>query len=149
MNKQYLSEEEYLKNNAKVKKIGKILLIVGIITLIIGFILLVTGFIEAGNGITNGFGGSLTGTSSIFGSFGFFAIGGFMLTIGMGICGFGGILMLIGHRREITAYTTQQVMPVAKEGLEEMAPTIKVVSKEIAKGIKEGITDGEGRESQK
>ena len=33
-NKEYLSEEKYQQTNAKVKKIGKILLIVGIVILV-------------------------------------------------------------------------------------------------------------------
>ena len=40
-----------------------------------------------------------------------------------------------------TAYTTQQVMPVAQEGIEKMAPTIGSAAKEIAKGIKQGINE--------
>jgi hypothetical protein len=59
-------------------------------------------------------------------------------------------------RREITAFTTQQVMPVAQEGMEkmapsvakvgkamaeEMAPTYGKIAKEIAKGVKDGMKD--------
>jgi len=61
-------------------------------------------------------------------------------------------------RREILAFTAQQVMPVAQEGLEKMAPTIGDITekgmekmtpvigkmaKEITKGIKEGLEDKE------
>ena len=52
---------------------------------------------------------------------------------------------LIGNGREITAYSAQQVMPVAKEGIEEMAPTVGYAAKEIAKGIKEGINEADGK----
>lgn len=45
---------------------------------------------------------------------------------------------MTAKRREILAFTTQQVMPVAKEGIDTMAPTIGNVAKEISKGIKEG-----------
>ncbi len=137
MSQKFLSEDEYQKNNAKVKKIGKILLTVGIIMIIISFVLLVMGFVGASSVV----GGDLIRPSNIFKSFGTFAAGGFMLTISFGVCGTGGVLMLIAHRREIMAYTTRQVMPVAKEGLEEMAPTMGLVGKEIAKGIKEGISE--------
>lgn len=34
-------------------------------------------------------------------------------------------LYLFTKGREITAFTTQQVMPVAQEGMEKMAPTVK------------------------
>lgn len=50
-----------------------------------------------------------------------------------------GIIFFIAHRREITAFTTQQVMPVAKEGIGEIAPTIGKAAGDIAKGIKEGL----------
>ena len=63
---------------------------------------------------------------------------------------------MISKRREITAFTVQQVMPVAQESMEAIAPTVtKVgkemlkemaplygeVAKEISKGIKEGMND--------
>ena len=34
-------------------------------------------------------------------------------------------------------------MPIAKEGIDEMAPTIGNAAKEIAKGIKKGLKDEE------
>ena len=40
-----------------------------------------------------------------FGSFGLVALGGLVSTIGFGITIAGGIMLLIGHKREITAYT--------------------------------------------
>lgn len=61
-------------------------------------------------------------------------------------------------RRQIMAYQTQQVMPIAQEGMEKMAPTLgktastitkemapayKDIAKEISKGIKEGLKDDE------
>ena len=167
---EYLSEERYQKNNAKVKNVGKILLIIGIITIVISFILLVVGFIGAGNSAMNGFNsisnemsnnfnsfGNINDgisanvsevqntASGIFGNIGMFAIGGFMLTIGFGLTIAGGIVMFIAHRREITAYTTQQVMPIAKEGIEKMTPTVGNAVKEIAKGIKEGMNEADGK----
>lgn len=68
----------------------------------------------------------------------------------------GGMLILTSKRRNILAYTMQQTMPVAQEGLEKMAPSIgKVranmakemapiygeIAKEIGKGIKEGMQE--------
>lgn len=167
---EYLSEERYQKSNAKVKKVGKILLIVGIVTLVVSFILLIVGFVGAGNSAMNGFNsmsnemidnfnsfgsgndgininvsGMQDTTSGIFGNIGLFAIGSFMLTIGFGLTVAGGIVMFIAHRREITAYTAQQVMPIAQEGIQKMAPTVGnamgTIGKELAKGIKEGINE--------
>lgn len=60
-------------------------------------------------------------------------------------CMVSGAIYLFSKRREITAFTTQQVMPVAKEGIDEMAPTIGNaagnIAREITKGIKDGIQD--------
>ena len=51
--------------------------------------------------------------------------------------------MIIAHRREIAAFTTQQVMPVAKEGINGMASTIGNAAGEIAKGIKKGLNEAD------
>lgn len=83
----------------------------------------------------------------------FYMIGAFVIiTSGM----FAGIIYATAKRREITAFGFQQVMPVAQEGLEKMAPTIGKVGKtiakemapvygevarEISKGIKEGLKE--------
>lgn len=83
------------------------------------------------------------------------------------------MLFSVTHRREIAAYTAQQVMPLAQEGIEKMAPTVGKagravfeeiapavtevgkkmakemapvygeMAKEISKGIKEGLKDEE------
>lgn len=65
-----------------------------------------------------------------------------------GMCIFVGLIIffaifMTAKRREIIAFGAQQVMPVAKEGIEEMAPTVGNAAKEIAKGIKEGLKDEE------
>lgn len=70
--------------------------------------------------------------------------------------GFGGMIILMSKRRELLAYTAQQVMPIAQEGMEKMAPSVgkagKTImdemapaygklAKEISKNIKEGLDD--------
>lgn len=50
-------------------------------------------------------------------------------------------ILMIAKRRHIIAFQAQQVMPVAKEGINEMAPSIGKAAGEIAKGIKDGLTD--------
>ena len=144
-NEKYLSEERYQKSNQKVKKIGKILLIVGIITLVIGFILIVLGFLGFGsttiNAIDNNDAMNKT-AKGIFGSFGLFAIGGFFDSIGFTLTAAGAITMIVAHRREIAAYTTQQVMPIAQEGIEKITPTISNAAESIAKSISKGIKEG-------
>lgn len=57
-----------------------------------------------------------------------------------------GSIYMFGKRREIAAFTTQQVMPIAKEGINEMAPTIGNVAGEIAKGIHNGINESDKEE---
>lgn len=58
-------------------------------------------------------------------------------------CMISGSIFMFAKRRHILAFQTQQVMPVAKEGIDEMAPTIGNVAGEIAKGIKKGLSDDE------
>ena len=145
-NEKYLSEERYQQNNKKVKIIGNILIIIGLVLLIGGFILTISGFLGFGNQVTNGMqmGQEGINPNRIFSSFGGFAIGGFMMVPGLFLTGIGFMVrFLIGNRREITAYTAQQVMPVAKEGIEEIAPTIGNAVGEIAKGIKKGINEAD------
>ena len=85
----------------------------------------------------------------------FFMFGGFIIVASLM---FSLVLFTPLKRREILAFSAQQVMPVAKEGIEEMAPTIGRagkaiaeemapvygdIAKEIAAGIKEGLDDEE------
>lgn len=151
-NKELLNEETYQKNNQKVKKVGKILLIVGAIVLALGAVFLILGFAKFGNTATESismreFNMEAT-TSKAFGSIGLVAVGGFLNFIGWGLAIAGGIMMIISHRREIKAYTTQQVMPIAQEGINKMAPTVGNAAKEIAKGIKEGINEADNKNEE-
>ena len=50
-------------------------------------------------------------------------------------------VLTFAKRRHILAFATQQTMPVAKESIDEMAPTIGNAAGEIAKGIKNGLED--------
>lgn len=70
----------------------------------------------------------------------FFMIGAFIIIASFMGAGF---IFFISRGREIAAFTTQQVMPVAQEGIDTMAPTVGNAAKEIAKGIKEGLNDDE------
>lgn len=127
-NNEYLNEEKYQKTNKKVNKAGLVLLIIGIIILVIALILIISGFISFG-------------TSGSMSSFISFAIGGFMLVFGVAISGAGGNLLLMSHRREINAYVAQQGMPIAKESIEQITPTISKSVGTIAKEIKNGLKD--------
>lgn len=72
----------------------------------------------------------------------YFVLGG--ISIFTGIVIFGGLLAT-AKRREILAFHAQQVMPVGKEIIEDVAPTVGsavgTISKDLAKGIKEGINE--------
>lgn len=71
--------------------------------------------------------------------------GGMLIMIGVMVLVFtaiiSGKLFMIYKRREILAFTAQQVIPVAQEGIDEIAPTIGNVAKEISKGIASGKKD--------
>lgn len=69
-----------------------------------------------------------------------YMIGGFIIVAS---CMISLAIYMISKRREILAFTTQQVMPVAQEGIEKMAPTIGKVGAEVAKGISKGIKEGQ------
>lgn len=64
-NKEYLNEENYQKNNVKVRKIGKILLIVGIVVFILGIALMVFGGTRMGNSMIGGMGSIDSGSTDI------------------------------------------------------------------------------------
>lgn len=96
----------------------------------------------------------------------FFMFGAFAIITTFMISGF---IFMITKRREMMAFSAQQVMPIAQEGMvkmapavgevakemapamsevgktmvKEMAPAYKDVAKEITKGIKEGLKDEE------
>lgn len=68
----------------------------------------------------------------------FIMIGGFICFIALMFSFF---IFMIAKGREFAAFQAQQVMPVAKEGIDEMAPTIGNAAGEIAKGVKKGLND--------
>lgn len=69
----------------------------------------------------------------------FYMFGAFII---IASCMISGSIYLFAKRREITAFTAQQVMPVAQEGIEKMAPTVGNAAGSIAQGITKGIKDG-------
>ena len=83
-------------------------------------------------------------------------LGAVLIFIGLGILPptfmISGFIFLISKRREIATFATQQTMPIAKEGVEKMAPTIGkaagTISKDIAKGIKEGINEADNNQNK-
>jgi len=68
----------------------------------------------------------------------YYSFGGFIILVSFMASG---LIYFFAIRREVAAFTTQQVMPIAQEGTEKMAPSIGKVAKEAAKGVREGIKD--------
>lgn len=109
-----LNEEQFQKINKKIRKTGVTLLIVGILLLVIGIVIVLQ---------ENEFG----------------AVG---IILGFFSCFIGLILrFFIANQRQMNAYFTQQSIPVAKEGIKQIASSTGVAAKEIAKGIREGLKD--------
>lgn len=119
--KEYLSEEEYQRVNKKIRKIGLILLIVGMI-LVIGSICF-----------------QIFGSTSIKTGY----ICGILAAPSIPMIGIGTFLLITSYQRQINAYMAQQQMPIRKESIEKISPSIGVAAKEITKGVKEGLKDSE------
>ena len=124
-NKEYLSEERY-------QKVKKVLITIGCISLIIGIGLFVGSFFikVPAMGQEGWFEESRTQTLLRFAAFPF----GIIVPL---------LTFTSAFRREITGFSAQQVMPVAQEGIEKMAPTVGKAAGTIAKEIKEGLKDEE------
>lgn len=165
--RKYLNEERYEKTKSKITIVAVIVLIVG---LLLGGFLIYKG-VKQSNSVdkvalkaqkneeffAHGFSakyyeidGKLSKAEMapalyMFG--GFVIIASLMISVS---------IFMFAKRREMLAFSLQQVMPVAKEGAEEIAPTVgKVgkqvasemapaygkIAKEISKGIKEGLKE--------
>jgi len=66
---------------------------------------------------------------------------GIFICLAFGMISFS--IFMIAKRRHILAFTAQQAIPVVKEGIDEMAPTVGNAVGEIAKEIKKGLSDDE------
>ena len=125
MSKEYLSEE-------KCQKIKKVLIIIGCISLVIALVLFVSSFlVEVPEMGEDGWFEAKQQVTLLR----FFAFP-FGLAIPL-------ITFSIAFRREMLAFSAQQVMPVAQEGAVKMAPTAGKVAKEVVKGVKEGLKEEE------
>lgn len=149
--KEYLNEEEYLQNAKKLKTIGLIVLVVGLVLLFASIIMIICGFLGFGKTFGSGFeaidSGNMNINSSrmfngVFGGFGLIAIGSLLSMIGFAASAVGVGLLIWAHQREITAFTTQQVMPVAQEGIDKMTPTVSNAAGSLAKSISKGVAEG-------
>ena len=137
--KEYLNEEEYQKNNKKVKIAGTIIIAIGLCIICAAVYTLISA-------------SKMNVPSSMWDPDWFEystaqmekeSTGMFMLIPGIFVTVVGCMVrFVVANQRSIMAYQAQQAMPIAQEGIEKMAPTAGKAAKEIAKGIKEG-TSGE------
>ena len=137
--KEYLNEEEFQKNNKKVKTAGAIVMILGLCLVCAGiFVLISASQIEIPKF------GSSNRMEVIRAQSDREGLGMLMLLPGIFITIVGCMIrFVVGNQRNIMAYQTQQVMPIAQEGIEKMSPSMGTAAKEIAKGIKEGLSNDE------
>ena len=119
--KEYLTEERYKKVNNAFKTLYLILSIIGIIMVVAGIVILIL------NKNINYFSTQKLIASSLI-----------IIGIALSILSIGDLLRHT-FARDIVSYYVQQKMPITKEGIEEMAPTVGVAAKEITKGIKDGL----------
>lgn len=73
---------------------------------------------------------------------GIYALGGFVSSAGFVLLIVGGVMAYMAHRREITAYTTQQTMPIKKETINDITPTVADAAGTIAKSVSQGFEEG-------
>lgn len=111
------NKDEKAIKHAKNKKVLKI---VGIVLLLAGVCCAVTGFVDMGLSMRR---------MEMPGLF-------FLLIIGFPSIAIGGMLTLMGFRKEMATYIKNESVPVFNEASEEMKPGISAV----AGAVKEGVT---------
>ena len=150
--------------------IGAILLVIGIIMVIAGFISFknaqnkaMNSFNNSASNLFDSFNNSINNdddgeefvnsmkesvtsvtdrSNDSFTSVGLFALGGFVSSAGVVLLIVGGVMAYMAHRREITAYTTQQTMPIKKETINDITPTVADAAGTIAKSVSQGFEEG-------
>lgn len=149
--------------------IGAILLVIGIIMIIAGFISFknaqnkaMNSFNNSASNLFDSFNNSINNddgeeffnsmkesvtartdsSKDSFTSVGLFALGGFVSSAGFVLLIVGGVMAYMAHRREITAYTTQQTMPIKKETINDITPTVADAAGTIAKSVSQGFEEG-------
>ena len=133
MENKYLSEEQYQKANRKIKIAGTIVIVLGLALLGFGIYTLIMSnkIVEPSMTSSNWF--SVSSSKMKMQSMGMFMVIPSIFVIIVGCM----IRFVIPNQRQIMAYKLQQMIPLTKEGVEEMTPTMKKVASEITKGIKD------------
>lgn len=60
-------------------------------------------------------------------------------------CMIAGSTYFIAKKREVVAFTTQQVMPIAQEGIEKITPTVGNAASTIAKNVQDSLKDNNNK----
>ncbi|MBQ1813037.1 MAG: hypothetical protein II119_03740 [Bacilli bacterium] len=133
MENKYLNEEQYQKANRKIKIAGTIVIVLGLALLGFGIYTLIMSnkIVEPSMTSSNWF--SVSSSKMKMQSMGMFMVIPSIFVIIVGCM----IRFVIPNQRQIMAYKLQQMIPLTKEGVEEMTPTMKKVASEITKGIKD------------
>ena len=133
MDDKYLNEESYQKANKKVKIAGAIIIILGLALLGLGIYTLVMAskIVEPSMSDPNWF--NVSSSKMKMESTGMFMVIPSIFVIIVGCM----VRFIIPNQRKIMAYRLQQMMPLTKEGVEEMTPAMKKLAKELKDGIKD------------
>ena len=133
MDDKYLNEESYQKANKKVKIAGAIIIILGLALLGFGVYTLVMAskIVEPSMSDSNWF--NVSSSKMKMESTGMFMVIPSIFVIIVGCM----VRFIIPNQRKIMAYRLQQMMPLTKEGVEEMTPAMKKLAKELKDGIKD------------
>ena len=128
-----MKEKEYM-NEDSYKKVKTVLIVIGCLSLVLAVALIILGVMMKvpDMGADNWFEMSSKRMLTFAGAFVF----GIMIPL---------ITFTIAFRREMFAFTLQQTMPLAQEGVEKMTPTAAksagTIAKEVTKGIREGLKE--------
>lgn len=166
----YQETNKKVNNASKILlTIGIILLVVGVIITITGFVNfnktrnnMMNSFNNSASNLFDSFNNSINNddgeefvnsmkesvtartdsSKDSFTSIGLFALGGFISSAGFVLLIVGGVMAYMAYRREITAYTTQQTMPIKKETINDITPTVADAAGTIAKSVSQGFEEG-------
>lgn len=166
----YQETNKKVNNTSKILlTIGIILLVVGVIITITGFVNfnktrnnMMNSFNNSASNMFDSFNNSIdnddgrefvdsmkesatsitVSSNNSFNSVMLIGLGGFISVAGFALIIAGGVMAYIAHRREITAYTTQQTMPIKKETINDITPTVADAAGTIAKSVSQGFEEG-------
>lgn len=169
----YQETNKKVNNTSKILlTIGIILLVVGVIITITGFVNfnktrnnMMNSFNNSASNMFDSFNNSIdnddgrefvdsmkesatsitVSSNNSFNSVMLIGLGGFISVAGFALIISGGVMAYIAHRREITAYTTQQTMPIKKETINDITPTVADAAGTIAKSVSQGFEEGKKR----